>query len=213
MQVHHHLQAPLFLYPISLFATMPTLISVSATCADLGQQFDEELVSAKTAIRRSPRINKSVPVSKCAKVHQTRTSTNARRSCCKVAKVHQTRTNTKAAPRGAKRSGVKRSRRPYGSAVIKEIKKYQKTTNLLSPKGTMSKFMTHVLHDHLGVHGFLSARSVDMMHELAETHLTTHLMVVDSCARHANRKSASTSDLKFTKEMMRRNDIKAGNNK
>ena len=69
------------------------------------------------------------------------------------------------------------------------------------------------IHDHLGVHGFLSARSVDMMHELAETHLTTHLMVVDSCARHANRKSASTSDLKFAKEMMIRHDIKAGNNK
>lgn len=129
-----------------------------------------------------------------------RTKQTARKST--GGKAPRCQLSTKAARAEAPRSGGIRRPRRYrpGTVAIRDIKKYQKTTNLLIPKVPMKRYVQEVYHDIKS-----DLRMQGLAHEGLQESLEAHLLALfdhtQYCAEHAGRITIMPKDISLARRI------------
>ena len=84
-----------------------------------------------------------------------------------------------------------------GAVALKEIRRYQKTTNLLIPKAPFQRLVRSVTTEVLKLDVRFTASSVDAIHQAAEAHLTSVFEDANLCALHAKRITVMPKDIQL----------------
>ena len=87
-----------------------------------------------------------------------------------------------------------------GALALKEIRKYQKSTELLIPKLSFSKLLKEVAQDFKPDLRFQS-HAVMAMHEAAEAYLTALFEDTNLCAIHARRVTIMPKDIQLARRI------------
>eukprot|EP00892_Ulva_mutabilis_P001310 jgi/Ulvmu1/1117/UM106_0034.1 len=135
-------------------------------------------------------------------------------------KKQKTRSSTEAGSKGlkklrkkvkseAKAKEPKRRAKP-GTVALREIRKYQKSGDLLVPKAPFVRLIKHVLHSmykdkrHDGVPDRFQASAVLALQEAAEAFLVGLFEDANLCAIHAKRVTIMPKDMQLARQL--RND-------
>ena len=113
---------------------------------------------------------------------------------------------TKAARKSAPSTGgVKMPRRfRPGTVALREIRHYQKTTDVLIPKRNFSRLVREITQEYKSDARFTSVAML-AMHEAAEAHLIGMLEDSNMCAIHAKRVTIMPKDIQLARRIRRDN--------
>ena len=137
-----------------------------------------------------------------------RTKQTARRSCGGDAPRKQLATLAARQLLGHPESGGVKKPRRYrpGTVALREIRKYQKSTDLLIRKGPFQRLVREIAHDFRSDTRFQSTALLALQ-EAAEAHLIDLFGDINLCAIHAKRVTIMVKDLKLARKI-RGDDIK-----
>ena len=91
-------------------------------------------------------------------------------------------------------------RKPPGTVALREIRKYQSSTNLLFPKASFQKLLKEV-SGKLGCHRWNSS-AVGAIQEASEAYLTHLFENAQLVAIHGGRQTLMVKDLKLVKRLI-----------
>lgn len=187
------------------------------TAVHLQDDFDKEAAPVKkpataSSIRKSPRKANNTYIARKAgesKQQKIASSSSLRRSPRKTA---QRRSLGQAANTQCRRKckkttksgvvtpigGVKRRYRP-GTVAMREIKKYQSSTDLLVPKQSVKDIVQQTVRKVFSGLRF-SGGSHRTIHELYELHATDQFNKMNALAKHDNRETLQPKDLKLAQK-------------
>lgn len=95
-----------------------------------------------------------------------------------------------------KSQGVKKPRRwRPGTKALQEIRRYQRSTDLILPKSTFLRFVRKIAHDQLGKSYRFQTSAILALQEGAEAYLVEVLEDTQRCALHAGREGIKNKDL------------------
>lgn len=95
----------------------------------------------------------------------------------------------------------KRKSRP-GQAALREIRKYQKTSDLLIPRLSFQRLVRELAQDmHADIR--FRAKAIEALQEAAEAFLTQHFEDANLCAIHAKRVTLAPKDLQLARRIRR----------
>ena len=98
-------------------------------------------------------------------------------------------------------AGVKKPHRYRpGTVALREIRRYQKTTDLLIPKAPMSILVREILQDFRG-DGRANSASKIALQEAAEAHNVGLFENAQDCAIHGNRVTVMMQDIKLARRI------------
>ena len=93
---------------------------------------------------------------------------------------------------------IKKRRYRPGTLALREIRKYQKTTDLLIKKVPFIRLVKEILHGKLGKMEIRMQRiAVEALQEAAEYYLTNLFDDANLCALHAKRITLQTTDMQL----------------
>lgn len=97
-------------------------------------------------------------------------------------------------------SNLKRYRHRPGTVALKEIRRYQKSTELLIPKAPVQRLVKQILqenHNDLRI----QASAIKVLHQAVEAFVTLHFENSNLCALHAKRKTLQTKDIHLARRL------------
>ncbi|KAK8152096.1 histone H3-like centromeric protein cse-4 [Phyllosticta citrichinensis] len=100
--------------------------------------------------------------------------------------------------------GKPRRYRP-GTVALKEIRRYQKTTNLLVCKLPFARLVREVAHDMIapGNHLRWQASAIEALQEAAEMYIVQLMEDTNLCAIHAKRVTITQKDIQLARRIRR----------
>ena len=103
--------------------------------------------------------------------------------------------------------GVRASKRRYkpGTVALREIRKYQRTTDLLLPKAPFQRLVREVAHNVFGEDLRFQSSAVAALQEAAEAYLVQLFEDTNLCALHRDRKMIAAKDMWLARRL--RNDV------
>ena len=108
---------------------------------------------------------------------------------------------SKAARKSTKADGAKKSRRYRpGTVALREIRKYQKTTDLLIKKAPFQRLVREVAQDYKADLRFQSS-AVMAMQEASEAYLVGVFEDTNLCAIHARRVTIMPKDMQLARRI------------
>ena len=100
---------------------------------------------------------------------------------------------------GAKKLTKKRRYRP-GTVALREIRKYQKSTNLLFPKLAFTRLVREIGQSfHMGLR--FQSTAISCLQEATEAYLVSLFEDTNLCALHAKRVTIRVSDLQLARRI------------
>lgn len=118
--------------------------------------------------------------------------------------------NTKHFPTAARMAasatgGVKKPHRYRpGTVALREIRRYQKSTELLLPKASFKRLLQEILQDTTMTQVRLTAAAVDAIQESAEKYIVDLFKEANATAIHAKRVTIMKKDLKRARHILAR---------
>jgi len=98
--------------------------------------------------------------------------------------------------------GVKKPHRYRpGTVALREIRKYQKSTNLLIPRTAMARVIREITQDYKCDMRY-QASAISALHEAAETHLITMFEHAQLLAVHAKRITINPKDIQLSRRIL-----------
>lgn len=101
--------------------------------------------------------------------------------------------------------GVKKPHRYRpGTVALREIRRYQKSTELLIPKATFKRLLREILQDTTMQQVRLTQAAVDAIQESAEKYIVDLFKETNATAIHAKRVTIMEKDLKRARDILAR---------
>ncbi|KAM0688496.1 histone H3.3 [Conglomerata obtusa] len=130
-----------------------------------------------------------------------RTKQTARKST--GGKAPRKQLTTKAARKTAtvpSQTGVKRPRFKTGTVALREVRRYQKSTELLMRKLPFQRFVRNITQQYKADLRFQGA-ALAALHEAVEAHLVSVFEDAHACATHANRVTVMLKDINLVSRL------------
>lgn len=138
-----------------------------------------------------------------------RTKQTARKST--GGKAPRKQLTTKAARKTAtvSQTGAKKPRFKTGTVALREVRRYQKSTELLMRKLPFQRFVKNIVHAQKADMRFQSA-AMAALHEAVEAHLVSVFEDAHACATHANRVTVMLKDINLVSKLRGLEDKQMG---
>ena len=106
------------------------------------------------------------------------------------------------AKKAMNKGGVKKPHRYRpGTVALKEIRKYQKSTNLLIQKLPFQRLVREIAHDIIGLDFRFQSSAILALQEASEAHLVSLFECTNLCAIHAKRVTIMPRDLQLARRI------------
>ncbi|KAM0676601.1 histone H3-7 [Binucleata daphniae] len=97
-------------------------------------------------------------------------------------------------------TGIKKPRFTAGTVAIREVRRYQNSTELLMRKLPFQRFVRNITHQHKADLRFQGA-ALAALHEAIEAHLVSVFEDALACATHANRVTVMLKDINLVSRL------------
>ncbi|KAH8587246.1 histone-fold-containing protein [Bisporella sp. PMI_857] len=129
-----------------------------------------------------------------ARTKQTATK-SARKPSAKTPAKTSAKTSAKAVPK-------RKYRMKPGTKALREIKRYQKSTELLIPKAPFTRLVKEIMYDVTSRHAFrIQLSALQCLQEAAESALVTEFELTNLAAIHAKRVTIQVKDMHLVQRM------------
>lgn len=132
-----------------------------------------------------------------------RTKFTARGGAVPIRKKLATKSAAKTLPTGKqphKYTSRKQHRYKPGTVALREIRKYQKTTELLIPKASMQRLVKEIAQDYTNDIRF-TREALNAIHEASEAYLINLFEDSVLCMAHAKRKTVYRKDMQLASQI------------